>query len=81
MNENNDSKKCIYCNKGYYQIYIDERMHTDSHDENNLMKNPQYMDRIKEFGFPMNMSNVWEVNICDNCGNVQIFRGDWKKRY
>jgi serine/threonine protein kinase len=60
---------CSYCGIGTYKVVAD----------NTSPNNRSRSLDIQDFGFNLVGISLWLILVCDNCGNVQIFRPDHAK--
>lgn len=61
---------CSYCGIGTYQLAVHYRTIGQKHG---------YPSYVKNFGLNFIDNSKWIIQVCDHCGNVQMFRPEYAK--
>lgn len=61
---------CIYCGLGEYKTILSYSETSDGQID------PKYA-KVRNFGFNTGVNAIWRILVCDNCGNIQIFRPEF----
>jgi serine/threonine protein kinase len=62
---------CTYCGLGFYEKVIYASSQDGKWPEDNA---------VERFGFSARGASIWRIQVCDYCGNVQLFRPDHAKK-